>query len=221
MNTNNNNHNLNNQNYLFKIVLVGDSGVGKSNLFSRFIQNEFCLNSRSTIGVEFLTKSIVINKKVVQAQIWDTAGQERFKAITAAYYRKAVGALLVYDITRRESFENIGRWLKDLRYHADSNNIAITLVGNKSDLNNSRVVTTEEAQQFATNNNLNFFEASAMNSYNVGNVFNNIVSVIFTELCKNNLPEEENKDDIVTPRRKEIKVGGLKIKNPLTKCCSI
>ena len=91
--------------YLFKVVLIGDSGVGKSNLLSRFTRNEFSLESKSTIGVEFATRSLDVDGKTVKAQIWDTAGQERYRAITSAYYRGAVGALLVYDMTKHESYE--------------------------------------------------------------------------------------------------------------------
>jgi Ras-related protein Rab-11A len=133
-------------------VLIGDSGVGKSNLLSRFTRNEFNLESKSTIGVEFATKSIQVDAKTIKgelkqfglvaaldnslfnlitsAQIWDTAGQERYRAITSAYYRGAVGALLVYDISKQITFENVERWLKELRDHAE-NNIIIMLVGNK------------------------------------------------------------------------------------------
>lgn len=102
------------QDYLFKIVLVGDSAVGKSNLLARFARDEFYSNSKSTIGVEFQTQKMVIDGKEIKAQIWDTAGQERFRAVTSAYYRGAVGALIVYDISRRQTFENVGRWLNEL-----------------------------------------------------------------------------------------------------------
>ncbi|CAG8952122.1 hypothetical protein HYFRA_00000860 [Hymenoscyphus fraxineus] len=130
------------------VVLIGDSGVGKSNLLSRFTRNEFNLDSKSTIGVEFATRSIQVDAKTIKAQIWDTAGQERYRAITSAYYRGAVGALLVYDISKHQTYENVTRWLKELRDHADSN-IVIMLVGNKSDLRHLRAVPTEEAKQFA------------------------------------------------------------------------
>jgi Ras-related protein Rab-11A len=102
------------EDYLFKIVLIGDSAVGKSNLLARFARDEFYPNSKSTIGVEFQTQKMEINGKEVKAQIWDTAGQERFRAVTSAYYRGAVGALLVYDISRRQTFDSIGRWLNEL-----------------------------------------------------------------------------------------------------------
>ena len=130
------------------VVLIGDSGVGKSNLLSRFTRNEFNLDSKSTIGVEFATRSIQIDGKTIKAQIWDTAGQERYRAITSAYYRGAVGALLVYDIGKSSSFENVSRWLKELRDHADSN-IVIMLVGNKTDKRHLRAVSTEDGKAFA------------------------------------------------------------------------
>lgn len=131
------------------VVLIGDSGVGKSNLLSRFTRNEFNLDSKSTIGVEFATRSIQVDQKTIKAQIWDTAGQERYRAITSAYYRGAVGALLVYDISKHQTYENVTRWLKELRDHADAN-IVIMLVGNKSDLRHLRAVPTEEAKSFAS-----------------------------------------------------------------------
>lgn len=131
------------------VVLIGDSGVGKSNLLSRFTRNEFNLDSKSTIGVEFATRSIQVDSKTIKAQIWDTAGQERYRAITSAYYRGAVGALLVYDISKHQTYENVQRWLKELRDHADSN-IVIMLAGNKSDLRHLRAVPTDEAKQFAS-----------------------------------------------------------------------
>ncbi|KAL0321079.1 UNVERIFIED_CONTAM: Ras-related protein RABA5a [Sesamum radiatum] len=103
------------EDYLFKIVMIGDAAVGKSNLLARFARDEFYPNSKSTIGVEFQTQKMEISGKEVKAQIWDTAGQERFRAVTSAYYRGAVGALLVYDISRRQTFEGTGRWLNELQ----------------------------------------------------------------------------------------------------------
>uniref|UniRef100_A0A5F9C1B7 Ras-related protein Rab-25 n=1 Tax=Oryctolagus cuniculus TaxID=9986 RepID=A0A5F9C1B7_RABIT len=157
------------------VVLIGDSGVGKSNLLSRFTRNEFNLESKSTIGVEFATRSIQVDGKTIKAQIWDTAGQERYRAITSAYYRGAVGALLVYDIAKHLTYENVERWLKELRDHADSN-IVIMLVGNKSDLRHLRAVPTDEARAFAEKNNLSFIETSALDSTNVEEAFKNILT---------------------------------------------
>ncbi|XP_055392719.1 ras-related protein Rab-11A isoform X1 [Bubalus kerabau] len=165
--------------YLFKVVLIGDSGVGKSNLLSRFTRNEFNLESKSTIGVEFATRSIQVDGKTIKAQIWDTAGQERYRAITSAYYRGAVGALLVYDIAKHLTYENVERWLKELRDHADSN-IVIMLVGNKSDLRHLRAVPTDEARAFAEKNGLSFIETSALDSTNVEAAFQTILTGLFT-----------------------------------------
>merc|ERR1719217_1265098 len=158
--------------YLFKVVLIGDSGVGKSNLLSRFTRNEFCLDSKSTIGVEFATRSIQVDGKTIKAQIWDTAGQERYRAITSAYYRGAVGALLVYDLTKHE---NVDRWLRELRDHAEAN-IVVMLVGNKSDLKTQRAVETSEAMAFAEQHNLAFIETSALDASGVDVAFQNILT---------------------------------------------
>ncbi|KAH3673407.1 hypothetical protein WICPIJ_009795 [Wickerhamomyces pijperi] len=169
--------------YLFKIVLIGDSGVGKSNLLTRFTRNEFDLESRSTIGVEFATRTIEIDGKRVKAQIWDTAGQERYRAITSAYYRGAVGALIVYDISKSESYESISKWLKELRDHADEN-IVIELVGNKSDLDHLRAVPTDEAKHFSAENQLLFTEASALNAENVDLSFQQLLKSIYNMVSK-------------------------------------
>jgi len=164
--------------YLFKVVLIGDSGVGKSNLLSRFTRNEFNLESKSTIGVEFATRSIQVEGKTIKAQIWDTAGQERYRAITSAYYRGAVGALLTYDIAKHLTYENAERWLKELQDHADSN-IVIMLVGNKSDLRHLRAVPTDEAKAFAEKHGLSFLETSALDSSNVELAFQTILTAIY------------------------------------------
>ncbi|WFC97610.1 hypothetical protein MYAM1_000327 [Malassezia yamatoensis] len=184
-----------NYDYLFKVVLIGDSGTGKSNLLSRFTRNEFSLESRSTIGVEFATRSINVDGKTVKAQIWDTAGQERYRAITSAYYRGAVGALLVYDIAKHSTYVNVSRWLKELRDHADSN-IVVMLVGNKSDLRHLRAVPTEEAKAFAAENNLSFIETSALDASNVEQAFQNILTEIYRIVSNKQL---QSSDDVIKP----------------------
>ncbi|MEQ2239494.1 Ras- protein Rab-11A [Ilyodon furcidens] len=179
--------------YLFKVVLIGDSGVGKSNLLSRFTRNEFNLESKSTIGVEFATRSIQVEGKTIKAQIWDTAGQERYRAITSAYYRGAVGALLVYDIAKHLTYENAERWLKELQDHADSN-IVIMLVGNKSDLRHLRAVPTEEAKGFAEKNALSFLETSALDSSNVELAFQTILTAIYNIVSQRQMSGHGNSD---------------------------
>ncbi|XP_056325889.1 ras-related protein Rab-11B-like [Danio aesculapii] len=163
---------------LLSVVLTGDSAVGKSNLLSRFTRNEFNLESKSTIGVEFSTRIIQVDGKTIKAQIWDMSGQERFRTITFSFYRGAVGALLVYDITKHLTYKNMERWIKELRTHAD-NNIVIMLVGNKSDLQHRRAVPTDKARAFAEKNNLSFIETSALDSTNVEKAFKNILTEIY------------------------------------------
>ncbi|XP_061364271.1 ras-related protein RABA1f-like [Gastrolobium bilobum] len=205
--------------YLFKLVLIGDSGVGKSNLLSRFTRNEFSLESKSTIGVEFATRSVRVDDKVVKAQIWDTAGQERYRAITSAYYRGAVGALLVYDVTRHVTFENVERWLRELRDHTDTN-IVIMLVGNKADLRHLRGVSTEEATAFAERENTYFMETSALESLNVDNAFTEVLTQIYNVVSRKTL--EKGDDPAALPQGQTINVGNRDdvsaVKN--TGCCS-
>ncbi|XP_059922123.1 RAB11a, member RAS oncogene family, like [Gadus macrocephalus] len=179
--------------YLFKVVLIGDSGVGKSNLLSRFTRNEFNLESKSTIGVEFATRSLQVEGKTVKAQIWDTAGQERYRAITSAYYRGAVGALLVYDIAKHLTYENTERWLKELRDHAD-NNIVIMLVGNKSDLRHLRAVPTDEAKAFSEKHGLSFLETSALDSSNVELAFQTILTAIYNMMSQRQITGRPDSD---------------------------
>jgi small GTP-binding protein len=156
--------------YLFKVVLLGDSGVGKTNILSRFTRNEFNLESKSTIGVDFATRALEIEGRNVKAQIWDTAGQERYRSITSAYYRGAVGALLVYDIAKMHSYESVERWLKELREHAEAG-LVVLIVGNKTDLADQRQVRTELAQAFAAARGLSFIETSALDAHNVEAAF--------------------------------------------------
>ncbi|XP_071971037.1 ras-related protein Rab-25 isoform X1 [Engystomops pustulosus] len=171
-------------NFVFKVVLIGESGVGKTNLLSRFTRNEFNHDSRTTIGVEFSTRTLTLDGHLVKAQIWDTAGLERYRAITSAYYRGAVGALLVYDITKHQSYESVDRWLKELYDHADAS-ILVMLVGNKSDLKDeAREVPSEEAKMYADSNGLLFIETSALDSTNVELAFETILRDIYKKVLR-------------------------------------
>jgi small GTP-binding protein len=205
--------------FLFKVVLIGDSGVGKSNLLSRFTRNEFNLESRSTIGVEFATRSIQVDSKTIKAQIWDTAGQERYRAITSAYYRGAVGALLVYDIAKHMTYENVERWLKELRDHADSN-IVIMLVGNKADLRHLRAVTTDEAKQFAVKNNLSFIETSALDATNVEQAFVSILTDIYGIVSQKHLDKPDTKPDTTPSGRTVNLIAAENEANKSPSCCN-
>ncbi|CAA2988152.1 ras-related RABA1f-like [Olea europaea subsp. europaea] len=205
--------------YLFKVVLIGDSGVGKSNLLSRFTRNEFSQQSKSTIGVEFATRSIQVDDKIVKAQIWDTAGQERYRAITSAYYRGAVGALLVYDVTRNVTFENVERWLKELRGHTDTN-IVIMLVGNKADLRHLRAVPTEDAKAFAERESTFFMETSALEALNVENAFTEVLTQIYHVVSKKAL--DVGDDPAALPKGQTINIGTKDDVSAVKKtgCCS-
>ncbi|CAO2829893.1 ras-related protein RABA2a-like [Amaranthus tricolor] len=204
--------------YLFKVVLIGDSGVGKSNLLSRFTRNEFCLESKSTIGVEFATRTLQVEGRNVKAQIWDTAGQERYRAITSAYYRGALGALLVYDVTKPTTFDNVSRWLKELRDHADAN-IVIMLIGNKTDLKHLRAVATEDAQSFAEKEGLSFIETSALEATNVEKAFQTILSEIYRIISKKTLTSNESAPAALAGGQ-TILVGGASETGAKKLCCS-
>lgn len=204
--------------YLFKVVLIGDSGVGKSNLLSRFTRNEFSLESKSTIGVEFATRSIIVDGKTIKAQIWDTAGQERYRAITSAYYRGAVGALLVYDITRHTTFESVERWLKELQDHTD-NNIVVMLVGNKADLRHLRAVSTEDGQALAERESLYFMETSALESTNVENAFKQVLTQIYRIVVKKALDVSEE-PSAIPPQGQAINIKDDVTATKKPMCCN-
>ncbi|KAI5587872.1 hypothetical protein BDE02_05G059200 [Populus trichocarpa] len=207
--------------YVFKLVLIGDSAVGKSQILARFARNEFSLDSKATIGVEFQTRTLVIDHKSVKAQIWDTAGQERYRAVTSAYYRGAVGAMLVYDITKRQTFDHIPRWLEELRSHADKN-IVIILIGNKSDLEDQQAVPTEDVNEFAQKEGLFFLETSALQATNVESAFMTVLTEIFNIVNKKNLIAGENQSNgnLASLSGKKIIIPGPAQEIPSkSKCC--
>jgi len=167
--------------YLFKYIIIGDTGVGKSCLLLQFTDKRFQPVHDLTIGVEFGARMITIDNRQVKLQIWDTAGQESFRSITRSYYRGAAGALLVYDITRRETFNHVTIWLQDARQHANEN-MTIMLVGNKSDLEHRRAVSTDEGEKFARENGLLFLETSAKTAANVEEAFNRTAQQIYEKI---------------------------------------
>jgi len=148
--------------YLFKFIIIGDTGVGKSCLLLQFTDKRFQSVHDLTIGVEFGARLVNIqaSKTPIKLQIWDTAGQESFRSITRSYYRGACGALLVYDVTRRDTFVNVKRWLDEARCNSNPE-MCITLVGNKSDLDSKHVISTAEGEDFARQHGLSFVETSA------------------------------------------------------------
>jgi len=167
--------------YLFKYIIIGDTGVGKSCLLLQFTDKRFQPVHDLTIGVEFGARMISIDNKHIKLQIWDTAGQESFRSITRSYYRGAAGALLVYDITRRETYNHLTRWLEEARQNANEN-MSIMLIGNKSDLQHRRAVSQEEGESFAKQNNLIFLETSAKNAHNVEEAFVQTAAKIYQNI---------------------------------------
>ncbi|XP_071735891.1 ras-related protein RABA3-like [Rutidosis leptorrhynchoides] len=213
----NNNNNINYKyngdhekiDYVYKVVVIGDSAVGKTQMLSRFTRNEFCFDSKSTIGVEFQTRTLTVQSKVIKAQIWDTAGQERYRAVTSAYYRGALGAMLLYDITKRQSFDHVARWVEELRVHAD-NSVVIALIGNKADLEAKRAVSSEDALEFAETQGLYFFETSALTGDNVEAAFFKLLEEIYFVVAKKTLDQEYGKanGDSLTLKGLKIDVNG-------------
>ena len=156
--------------YLFKLLLIGNSAVGKSSLLLRFSDNIFNESFLPTIGVDFKIRTFDLNNRTVKLQIWDTAGQERFKTITSSYYKGAHGIILVYDITDKQSFRDIDNWLTEVEKHANEN-VNKLLVGNKCDLEQNRQVSYEEGKAYADQLGIKFLETSAKNSVGVESAF--------------------------------------------------
>jgi len=166
--------------YLIKLLMIGDSGVGKSCLLLRFSDDSFTTSFITTIGIDFKIKTVEIDGKRVKLQIWDTAGQERFRTITTAYYRGAMGILLVYDITEEQSFLNIRNWIRNIEQHA-SDSVQKILIGNKCDMVDDRVITTDRGKELADEYGIKFFETSAKTDTNVKESFISIATDIVTK----------------------------------------
>jgi Ras-related protein Rab-2A len=167
--------------YLFKYIIIGDTGVGKSCLLLKFTDKRFQPVHDLTIGVEFGARMVNIDDRQIKLQIWDTAGQESFRSITRSYYRGAAGALLVYDITRRETFNHLGRWLEEARQNGNQN-MTIMLIGNKCDLEHKRQVSKEEGERFAQQHGLMFLETSAKTAENVEESFHKPAKKIYEKI---------------------------------------
>jgi small GTP-binding protein len=215
------NEGKNDYDIIYKIVLIGDSSVGKTNIFSKYLNDEFDPDSKATVGVEFGTKDFKIEEKLVKVQIWDTAGQERYRSITNAYYKGAKGCLLVYDITNKFSFESLDRWLDELKNNGDSD-ISIMLVGNKNDLESDRAISLEEGKNFAEFHKMAFIETSALNGNNIEKAFSELISDVYKSQNFSS-----NKKDNIKLNEKTINIENVEQKDeekeePLAKkgCCS-
>lgn len=198
--------------YLFKYIIVGDSGVGKSCLLSQFTNHRFETTHDITIGVEFGSKIVTIDNKHIKLHIWDTAGQESFKSITRSYYRGSVGVLVVYDVTRRETFDHVQQWYNDVKKEVDNPNLVIILIGNKSDLQYRREVTTIEALQYAKKHGFLFCETSAKTSDNVKHAFEITTRIIFDKIV----------DGVLSPSTfSGVKLGVKTPTENYKNCCTI
>ena len=178
-----------------KLILLGDSGVGKTNLISRYISNNFDENTRATIGVEFFCKNFRINKKrTIKVEIWDTAGQERYKAITSVYYKGAKGAFIVYDITSRKTFENIDKWIGEIKERT-TDDVKLIIIGNKTDLNNEREVKSEEALIKYQDMDIPLIETSALEDTNVNEAFINLIKIVYKDIARKEIEERKSISD--------------------------
>ena len=169
--------------YLLKFIVIGDSSVGKSNIISKYKENKFDEKGQPSIGVQFIAKNVVIENTTFRLQVWDTAGQETFRSMTRIYYKNSSCAFIVYDITEKESFNHVESWISECKKIAPET-VLLVLIGNKSDLNESREVSYEEGLKFAEKNKMLFFETSAKNGVNIENIFKKSV-----ENISNNIKE--------------------------------
>ncbi|XP_058805000.1 ras-related protein Rab-35 [Phymastichus coffea] len=196
--------------HLFKLLIIGDSGVGKSSLLLRFADNTFNGNYITTIGVDFKIRTVDVDGERVKLQIWDTAGQERFRTITSTYYRGTHGVIVVYDVTSGDSFANVKRWLHEIEHNCDVvvNRI---LVGNKNDAPNQKVVLTEDAQRFANQMGIKLFETSAKDNTNVEEMFMAITREVLRTKKESKERQATKTNDIVNLRKST--------KQSRKKCC--
>lgn len=214
---------------IFKVLIIGDSGVGKSNLLLRFIKNEYSEHLKSTVGAEFSSKLMTVDQVVVKVQIWDTAGQERYRSMTDIYYKGAKGVLIIFDLTNIESFNNINRWVDEFKMKSDSNSIMI-MVGNKNDLIEKRVVSRETAEIKAKQLSMAYFETSAKDNVNVELAFTVLVEkivnkyqVILTDGDPDNLEDglklDQDENDENEDSNSVDSKGKKKKKSSIKNCC--
>lgn len=192
--------------YLFKVLLIGDSSVGKTSLLFRYVDDTFNPEFQTTIGVDFKISTLHVNGKTIKLQLWDTAGQDRFKTIVASYYRGAHGIILTFDLTNSTSFQNITRWHEESQNYLQKN-VPKLLIGNKADLVNERKVRTEDAKELAERLGVEYIETSAKNAQNVKNSFESLTRNILNSVA-------------VTPSGSAAKNTKLNQSRPLeTGCC--
>lgn len=192
----------------YKFIVIGSSGVGKTAILKRLVDDVFTGESQSTIGVEFIATTIDVDGQSVKLQVWDTAGQERFRSIAKAYFRSAIGVILVFDLTDRKSFEDLNQWLNDVHSLCDPNAV-VTLIGNKSDLIGQRAITQSEAEAFASMHTLSYLETSALGGDNVQEAFQRTAA----EVYRHSMSKSDNKGTQPDVKKLDANQKGVK------KCC--
>jgi small GTP-binding protein len=202
-------------NYIFKIILIGNSNVGKSSILKRYIQKVFDDNYSCTIGVDFFMKSITIGEKTIKLQLWDTAGTEKFRSITTGYYRGANAALVVFDLTSKKSFTALNEWIQNYYKYSNPDSVKnVVIIGNKCDLTESREVKEEEINDFIKDNNITYFETSAKDGKNIDECFNHMAQKLI-EQYENNDNELVKRKDLIS--NESLKDNAVNIGDK--KCC--
>ena len=201
--------------YIFKLILIGNSCVGKSSIIQRYIQKTFNDEYTCTIGVDFFMKTLDINDNLIKLQLWDTAGTEKFKSITTGYYRGANAAFVVFDLTSRISFDSVSEWIQNYYNYSNPNSEKnVVLIGNKSDLKENREISDEEINKFAINNNIKYFETSAKNGNNIEECFYYIAEKLMKDMKEKGEDSNDNNNIIKSDNLKNKKdIIGEK------KCC--
>ena len=199
--------------FIFKVLLLGNSDVGKSSMLLRFVDSVWNDAFTPTIGVDFKVKTLEINNKRVKMQIWDTAGQERFRTVVSTYFRGAHGILLLYDVTNKDSFKNLENWLIEIEKNSNQKVLKI-LIGNKCDLTEDREITTEEGQTFANRNGMEFMETSAKMNTNVTEAFETLGKLMIEFNSKTNTNQGQKSGEVKT-----LKSNSGKDLNNKKKCC--
>ena len=202
----------NNYELLYKIIIIGNAGVGKSNILSRYVKDEFREKSKSTIGVELGTKYLTVKGCGAKVQIWDTAGQEKYRSITSSYYKGSHGCFIVYDITNENSFESIDRWFEQIKRDGGKD-VSVIIVGNKCDLENERVISKEKGEEKAKTLKCPFFETSALFKINIDDIFDEMVNNIY------DTTGGVKKDDSVEVIKENVKGISLEPHEPPKKQC--
>ena len=202
--------------YIFKLILIGSSGVGKTSILQRYIQKIFNDDYTCTIGVDFFMKSMKIDDKLIKLQLWDTAGTEKFKSITTGYYRGANAAFIVFDLTSRKSFESVSEWIENYyKYSNPDYERHVILIGNKSDLKNERIITEDEIDDFVKLNKIKYFETSAKNGENIDESFLFIAEQLMKDADEKGILYNEKSGNI---KDKNLKNNAVDI-NGGNRCC--